>query len=169
MYNYQKMIEDLTLMEKLAMMLDIEPFPIYFMGGSACILGKYYDRATLDYDFLDLDYRAKLGKVFRYLSDYDILEYQSTTISPSYKQRALKIEHFKYLEIYVMSREDIIVSKIVRLNEKDIEDMDVLIKESDNDLIKKLVQEVLNREDLYETKKDAFRNNLVKFKERYHV
>lgn len=169
MYNYQRMVEDLKLIEKLAQMFEIEPFPIYFIGGSACILGKYYERATLDYDFIDIGYPSKLGKVFRYLSDYDILEYESTTIPSTFKDRAIKLQSFNYLDIYIVSREDIIVSKIVRLSQKDIEDIDVLIKDSSKELINELIQDVLGRQDLFQSKKDAFLNNLSTFEERYNV
>ena len=41
MSNYQSMIEVVSDMEKVAQALNIPSFPIYFLGGSACILGKY--------------------------------------------------------------------------------------------------------------------------------
>lgn len=31
------------------------------------------------------------------LRDYDILEYQSTILSPTYKERAVKLKEFKYI------------------------------------------------------------------------
>ena len=148
MYAYNLMIQDLKNMEKVAMALNIEPFPIYFLGGSACILGKYLNRATRDFDFIDINYSSKLGKVFRYLGDFDILEYESTILAPSYKERAIQLEQFSYLDIYILSREDIIVSKIIRLSQKDLEDIDYLIKESDKELIVKIINEVLERKDL---------------------
>ena len=163
------MLEDLKNMEKIAIAIEVEPFPIYFMGGSACILGKYTERATRDFDFIDLNYSARLGKVFRYLSDFDILEYESTILAPSYKDRARRIEQFQYLQIYILSREDIIVSKIIRLEPKDIEDIDVLIHESKKELIYQIIQEVLQRDDLYQSKREAFLDKLPIFKERYHV
>jgi hypothetical protein len=46
MHSYDLMIEELKNMEKIAIVLGIEPFPMYFLGGSACILGKYTERAT---------------------------------------------------------------------------------------------------------------------------
>jgi hypothetical protein len=42
-------------MEKVAQLFEIEPFPIYFLGGSACLLGKYKERSTKDFDFIDLE------------------------------------------------------------------------------------------------------------------
>jgi hypothetical protein len=162
----KEIIED---MEKVAMVLDVKPFPIYFLGGSACILGGYAKRATRDFDFVDLMYPAEYGKVLRYLNDFDMLEYESTILAPSYKKRAKKLEEFTYLKIFVLSREDIVVSKIVRMGKKDIADMDILMKECDRDLIDKIINEVLNREDLYDSKKKAFKKYLSIFRERYNV
>jgi len=45
--------------EKIAQLFDIEPFDMFLLGGSACILGDYNDRATKDFDFVDLNYPAK--------------------------------------------------------------------------------------------------------------
>jgi hypothetical protein len=84
MMNYDALMNVLSDMEKVAKALGVEPFSIYFMGGSACILGKYNDRATRDFDFVDLSYPASLGKVIRYLSDFDMPEYESTILSPAY-------------------------------------------------------------------------------------
>ncbi|MCX7710735.1 MAG: DUF6036 family nucleotidyltransferase [Clostridia bacterium] len=169
MNNYQSMIKVVEDMEKVAQALNVPSFPIYFLGGSACILGKYSDRATRDFDFIDLNYSATYGKVLRYLNDFDMLEYESTLLAPSYKRRAIRIDRFKYLEIFVLSREDIIVSKIIRMEPKDIEDIDLLIKDSDKALIVSIIDEILDRTDLFESKRQAFVNNLPAFKERYNV
>ena len=143
MGNYQAMITVIEDMGKIAQTLNISSFPIYFLGGSACILGQYSDRATRDFDFVDLNYASQYGKVLRYLNDFDMLEYESTLLAPTYKKRAKKLEQFKFLEVYVLAREDIIVSKIIRMAPKDIEDIDLLIKESNKELIKKIIDEVL--------------------------
>lgn len=169
MENYEAMITILKDMERISKALEVPPFSIYFLGGSACILGKYTDRATRDFDFIDLHYSAFYGKVLRYLNDFDMLEYESTILAPSYKSRAIKLEQFEYLHIYILSREDIIVSKIIRMEQKDIEDMEILIMKSDKSLICKIIDEVLSREDLFESKRQAFVNNLPTFRERYHV
>lgn len=169
MNNYQAMVQVIEDMEKVAEALGIPPFPIYFIGGSACILGRYTDRATRDFDFVDLNYPSVYGRVLRYLSDFDMLEYESTILAPTYIERAKKLERFKHLDIYVLSREDIIVSKIIRMEPKDIEDIDILIKESDKRLIADIIDEVLQRDDLFASKRKAFAKNLPAFKERYNV
>jgi hypothetical protein len=169
MSNYQSMIEVISDMEKVAQALNIPSFPIYFLGGSACILGKYSDRLTRDFDFIDLNYASIYGKALKYLNDFDMLEYESTLLAPSYKERAKKLEQFEYLAIYVLAREDIIVSKIIRMEPKDVEDIDVLIKDSDKTVILQIIDEILHRTDLFDTKKEAFLENLSAFRERYNV
>lgn len=156
-------------MEKVAKAFDIEPFDMYLLGGGACILGDYTDRATRDFDFIDLDYPSQLGRAFVQLRDFDMLEYESTLISPKYKERAIKLEEFKYINVHLLSPEDIIVSKIIRLEEKDIEDIDELIKSSGKKLINQIIDEVLAREDLFESKKIGFRKQVKVFRERYNV
>ena len=169
MNDYSVMREILDDMEKVAKALGVEPFPIYFLGGSACILGKYVERATRDFDLIDLNYPSGLGKVLRYLSDFDMLEYESTILAPSYKERAKRLDGFDYLQIYILSREDIIVSKIIRMEQKDLEDIDKLIADSDKLLILKVIDEVLERTDLFESKREEFLRKLPVFKERYNV
>lgn len=156
-------------MEKVAQLFNIQPFDMYLLGGAGCILSEYSDRATRDFDFVDLNYSANLGKVFIHLRDFDMLEYESTLIAPTYKERALKLEQFKYLNIYVLSIEDIIVSKIIRLEDKDINDIDKLIRRADKKTINIIIEEILSREDLYENKKKGFIKNLKFFKEKYNV
>lgn len=166
----KKQLEDrIKNMEEVSKVFDIEPFDIYFLGGAACILGGYTERATRDFDFIDLDYSAKLGKVFVQLRDFDMLEYNSTILSPKYKERASKLHKFKYLNVYLLSIEDIIVSKIIRLEQKDIEDIDILMDKANKGLINQIIDEVLERDDLYESKKEHFTKQLPRFKERYHV
>ena len=129
----------------------------------------YTDRATRDFDFIDLGYPPILGKVLVQLRDFDMLEYSSTIISPNYRERAVKLEESKYLNIYLLSSEDIIVSKIIRMEPKDIEDIDILIKKADKELINMIIDEVLARTDLFETKKRQFLMFLSKFRRKYNV
>lgn len=156
-------VQDITKFFKL------EPFDIYILGGSACILGEYTSRATLDVDFVDLGYPAKYGKVFLLLRDYDMLDYQSTILSPNYKERALKLDEFDFLNIYILSKEDVAISKIIRLEQKDIDDLDEIIPKCDKQLLNKIIDEVLKRNDLFESKKKEFIRKLKIFREKYNV
>ena len=168
--DIKKQLEEYLFdLEKVTKAFNIEPFDIYLLGGSACILGGFIDRATRDFDFVDLNYPSKLGKVFVQLRDFDMLEYESTIISPKYKERAIKLNKFKYLNVYLLSPEDIIVSKIIRLEEKDIDDINELIGIADKELINQIIDEVLLRHDLYESKREQFIKKLPQFRERYYV
>ena len=144
------LIEILHEMEEVTKIFKLEPFDIYIMGGGACILGEYTTRATLDVDFVDLGYPSKYAKAFALLRDYDMLEYESTLLSPTYKERATKLEEFHYINVYILSREDVAVSKIIRLAEKDIEDLNQIIPKCDKNILNNIIEEVLNREDLFE-------------------
>jgi hypothetical protein len=76
---------------------------------------------------------------------------------------------FNYLNVYLLSVEDIIVSKIIWLEQKDIEDIDLLINAADKCLINQIIEEVLSRNDLFESKKEQFIKQLPQFREKYHV
>lgn len=165
----EKILEKLKDMEKVTKIFNLDPFDIYILGGGACILGKYTTRATLDIDFIDLGYPSKYGKVFSLLNDYDMLEYESTILAPSYKKRAIKLNEFEYINVYILSKEDVAISKIVRLAEKDIQDLDQIIKQCDKSVLNNIINEILERKDLYERKKEGFEKNLEKFRERYNV
>ena len=163
------LIEVLHEMEEVTKLFKLEPFDIYIIGGSACILGEYTTRATLDVDFVDLGYPSKYGKVFVLLRDYDMLEYQSTLLAPTYKERAIKLKEFVYINVYILSKEDVAISKIIRLAEKDIEDLNQIIPKCDKKVLNSIIEEILNREDLFESKKAEFINKLKIFRERYNV
>lgn len=156
-------------MDQVAELFNIEPFDLYLMGGSACLLANYTQRMTLDFDFIDLNYTANMGRVFAMLRDFDMLEYESTILSPSYKSRASQLQGFKHCRVFTLSKEDIIVSKIVRLADKDIQDLDVMMPVTDLSVLNEIIEDVLKRENLYESKLNAFIKNLIAFKERYHV
>ena len=163
------LIEVLHEMEDVTKLFKLEPFDIYLMGGSACMLGEYTTRATMDVDFVDLGYPAKYGKVFVLLRDYDMLEYESTLLSPTYKGRAIKLKEFKYINVYILSKEDVAISKIIRLAEKDIEDLNQIIPKCDKKILNEIIDEIINRDDLFDSKKEGFLNNLKIFKEKYNV
>ena len=165
----ENLIRVLYEMEEVTKLFKLEPFDIYIIGGSACILGEYTNRATLDIDFIDLGYPAKYGKAFSLLRDYDMLEYQSTVLSPNYQQRATKLDEFNYINIYVLSKEDIVVSNIIRLAEKDIEDLNQIMPKCDKELLNRIINEILGRDDLFKSKRDEFIKKLKIFREKYNV
>lgn len=163
------LIEVIHEMEEVTKLFKLEPFDIYIIGGGACVLGEYTNRATLDVDFVDLGYPAKYGKVFVLLRDYDMLEYQSTILSPTYKERAIKLEEFKYLNVYILSKEDVVISKIIRLAQKDIEDLNQIVPSCNKLILNNIIEEILKREDLFDSKKNEFKRKLKIFREKYNV
>ncbi|TCO69053.1 DUF6036 family nucleotidyltransferase [Marinisporobacter balticus] len=165
--NREILFEILQDMEDFANMKNIEYPPIYLLGGSGCIVAGYLDRATTDVDFLDMDYQANIGRLFKILDRFDMLDIYLTTIPLDFIKRAIKIKEFQ--NIYVLSKEDIILSKIGRYSEKDIEDMEILIKDADKQLILELIGVVEKRNDIGEKVKNVFIKNVHLFKERFYV
>jgi hypothetical protein len=120
---------DLKIVDNLAgSIFENEKIEFYFAGGVACILSGQIDRMTRDFDFIDIGYPAKYAKILKLLEPYDILTTFFSAIPVNYKERAKEIAGFKHISVYILSNEDIIASKIDRLSEKDIEDINILIK-----------------------------------------
>ena len=165
----ENLMQALKEMEEVTKFFKLEPFDIYLLGGSACIIGEYTTRATMDIDFIDLGYPAKYGKVFSILRDYDMLEYESTLLSPNYKKRATKLEEYNFINVYILSKEDIIASKIIRLENKDIEDIKEMIDNCNKDILNEVINEIVQRDDLFESKKKEFMKKLKMFKEKFNV
>lgn len=64
---------------------------------------------------------------------------------------------------------DIAISKIIRLAPKDIEDLDQIVPKCDKKVLNEIIKEILNREDLFDSKKEEFIKKLDIFREKYHV
>ena len=154
-------------MDDFATMKNINYPPIYLLGGSGCIIANYIDRATTDIDILDMEYDASIGRLLRILEKYDFLDIYLTTIPMDFKDRVKRLKDYK--NIYVLSKEDIILSKIGRYSESDIEDISLLIKNCDKELLLKLSEQVLNRSNISERVKNVFARNLKLFKEQFYV
>lgn len=161
------LVQILDDMEAFAEMKGIEYPPIYLLGGSGCIIGEYLSRATTDFDLLDMEYDASMGRLLRLLDRYDFLDIYLTTIPEDFKQRAKKINNYK--NVYVLSREDMVLSKIGRYSEKDVEDISILIKDIDRDLLTGLIEKVIGRNNISERVKEVFISNLVLFKGKFNV
>lgn len=169
MYNKNKeiLMELIGDMDFFAKMKNIKYPPIYLLGGSGCIIAGYLDRATTDIDLLDMGYGASMGRLFRILDRFDMLDIYLTTIPLDFRKRVIKLEDFE--NIYILSREDIILSKIGRYSEKDVEDISILLIDADKNLVHKLIEEVTLRKNISERVKEAFMINARLFKERFYV
>ncbi|RCX20116.1 hypothetical protein DFR58_102186 [Anaerobacterium chartisolvens] len=161
------LIQILRDMDDFAEMKGIDYPPIYLLGGSGCIVGEYLSRATTDFDLLDMEYASSMGRLLRILDRYDFLDLCLTTIPQDFTSRAKKIQDYK--NVFVLSREDIILSKVGRYSQKDIEDISILIEKADRALLAELIDKVVNREDLAERVKSAFTVNLKLFRESFYV
>jgi len=114
-----------------------------------------------------MEYDASMGRLLRLLDRYDFLDIYLTTIPEDFKQRVKKINNYK--NVYVLSREDMVLSKIGRYSEKDIEDISILMKDVDRELLTGLVEKVMCRNNISERVKEVFISNLVLFKDRFYV
>jgi hypothetical protein len=167
--NIDLLLELLHDADDFATMKNIKCPPIYFLDGAGCILGNYLSRATIDLSFIDINYEASVGKVFRLFDRFDMLDFYVTPIADGYNDRAIKLDGFTTLNYFVLSKEDIIVSKLGRYSEKDRVDIDELIKSSDLDLLDKLIQNVIKRTDFSEKVKMKFIKNSGLLRKRYYV
>jgi len=163
----QILTQILSDMDDFAEMKQIDYPAIYLLGGAGCILAGYFDRATTDFDLLDMEYKAEIGRLFRLLDNFDMLDMYLTTISLDFKKRAVKLAEYK--NIYVLSREDIITAKLARFSEKDLEDIEFLLEKADVQMLFRIIDEVSNRENLSERVLGVFKKNVEKFKVMYNV
>jgi len=130
----------LSDMDDFAFMKGIDYPPVYLLGGSGCVIAGYFDRSTTEIYIIDMEYEASMGRLFRILDKYDILDLYLTTVPEDFSQRAVKISKFK--NIYVLSKEDIIISKIGRFSDIDIEDISILIENVDKGSMNILIDKV---------------------------
>lgn len=65
MQHQQELQQRLFEMEQVAQAFQVEPFDLFLLGGSACLLAGYTSRATRDFDLLDIDYSASLASDYR--------------------------------------------------------------------------------------------------------
>lgn len=169
MKNKDILLEYLHDMNAFARLKSIACPPIYLLGGSGLILGEYLDRATTDFDLIDMEYPASTGRLFKMLERFDLLDPFVTPLAPGFSERATLLDGFDHLRINVLSREDIIVSKLSRYSEKDRSDIDHLIDACDRKRIAALIEAVMKRTDFSERVLMFFRENAVRFREDYHV
>lgn len=141
-----------------------KPLELHLLGGAACVLGGYIERATIDFDFIDTSVPAMYGRILNILRYFHIVEWYYLPVSYSYTKRveyAFESE-FKNIKIGILSKEDLIVSKLGRLNERDAEDIDKLMKNADKALLCEIYNEVLQRKDLDEKVKQVVMANFKK-------
>ena len=164
-----ELIESLNDLASFSKMKDIQCPPLYLLGGSACIIQGYLDRATRDIDILDLDYPANVGRLFKILGQVDYLDIELTTIPLDYASKATRISEINGIEVYVLCPEDIICAKLGRYSEKDKEDISFLIRYIDATKLAFSLEKVLHRTELSSLVKRNFEKNLVRFRGDFNV
>jgi len=169
MRNRDIILELLQDAEDFAKLKNIECPPIYFLGGSGCIMGEYFDRATTDINFLDINYSSSVGKIFRLFEKFDMLDLYVTPIADGFEKRAIKLSEFEFLDFFVLSKEDIIVSKLGRYSDKDIEDISKLIVDIDKKILIQLIDNVIYKKHFSERVKEYFIIHVKDLKERFNV
>ena len=90
------MLEILHDADDFATLKKIKCSPIYFLGGSGSILGNYMSRATFDLDFIDINYDASAGKVFRLFDRFDMLDLYVTPIAEGFEERAIELQGLRH-------------------------------------------------------------------------
>lgn len=167
--NRQELMNALHLMDEFTHFKKFKCPPLYLIGGSGCIIAKYFTRATLDFDILDVGYQSKDGAYLNILGDKDLLDFYLTTVPKSFKNRAIQIEEFQNIQVFVLSKGDIILSKIGRYSKIDQEDISLLLPDVCRELLKTLKEEVLQRDDLSPVLKDKFIQNYKRFEGDFYV
>lgn len=167
MDNYQFLYAILQELDEYISYKRVELPTIYLFGGTACILGKYLDRATTDFDIIDMGYSPAILKYTKLLGQVDFLDLNLTTVDLNFYTRALPIMGLNTIKVFTASKEDIITSKIGRYSEKDREDIRILIMDSNVSLIHQLCENIVNRIDLSMVLKEMFVKHYQEFKKEF--
>lgn len=98
-----------------------------------------------------------------------MLDLYVTPIAEEYEKRSIPITGFKTLKFFVLSKEDIIVSKLGRYSEKDKADIEILIKKCNLTLLDELIENVVNRKNFSNRIKEEFIKNSNLIRKIYNV
>lgn len=141
-----------------------KPLELHLLGGAACVLGGHIVRATVDFDFIDTLVPAIYGRILSIIRYFHIVEWYYLPVPYSYQERIEYIfeSEFRNLKIGILSKEDLIISKLGRYNERDAEDIDQLLKNADKALLSKIYNEATQRLDLDKKVKQVVAMNFEK-------
>lgn len=143
---------------------------ICLIGGTACLLTGLISRVTVDFDLLNLDYNPRVRNYLNFFNPYDLVDFEATTIPKSYTKRTIEVYKGECVYCKMLSIEDLILSKLCRNFEKDFDDIDLLKKNADMDLVIRLIDEVKNDiHTRYPRMQENFKVSLNTFKEKYHL
>ena len=165
----ETLAELLIEVDTLSRNLNLPSYTLYILGGSSCILNGYIQRGTMDIDILDIEYPSSFGRLTRLLGEVDTLDWHLTTLSPDFADRATRLDWLSHLQVYTLSVEDIITSKLGRYSSKDKEDISYLGDYCNLELLFKLCESIINRVDLSPVIRERFIENYNRFRSDFNV
>jgi len=125
MNTKQEVMENLLMADEYlpAMFPEVKDLSFVVTVGASFLLKGYTNKFTLDIDSItEMD-----DSVVSYLESFSINNAASevTPLSSSYKERLTKIcGEFSVMNIYVLSNEDLVASKMGRLSDDDLRDIE---------------------------------------------
>ncbi|PLS19216.1 hypothetical protein CVD28_02055 [Bacillus sp. M6-12] len=144
---------------------DMDKLSFVITGGASFLLKGFSNKFTLDIDTIT----EMNHDVLQFLESFSINNSASevTKLPKSYKERLVKLKgKFEVLDLYLLSHEDLVLSKIGRLSEDDLRDIEDtgIMEEVDMSLLTKLAEE-LSAEDMEFGHKWRYFNRYFSLKE----
>lgn len=144
---------------------DMDKLTFVVTGGASFLLKGFKNKFTLDIDTItEINHDVLL-----YLESFSINNSASevTKLSSTYKDRLVKLKgKFNILDLYLLSNEDLVLSKIGRLSEDDLFDIEQtgIMEKVDMELLTTLAEE-LSAEDMEFSHKWKYFNSYFSLKE----
>ncbi len=141
----EEIIDKLLQVDRDMALIDTTPDVYYcvIVGGSALVLMKKIYRSTHDIDSINASDEIK-PLLETYNINMNVNAYK-INFPDSYLDRIIEVDiPTKKVKFYTLSLEDLVVSKLCSMREKDIEDIEneLVYKDLNWDLLDKLVEEV---------------------------
>lgn len=161
MNTKQEVMENLVFADDYisAVFPEMKKLSFVISGGASFLLKGYTNKFTLDIDSVtEMD-----ENVLSFLESFSINNAASevTELSTTYKERLTKVERkFKILDVLVLGTEDLIISKIGRLSDDDLRDIEdtQILQDVNLTLLATLAKEVSERVPHFGHKWQYFKN-----------
>lgn len=147
MNTKQEVVENLEFADQYMMTAfpEVKKLTFVITGGASFLLKGFKNKFTLDIDTItEMD-----ESILLYLESFSINNSASevTKLSKTYKERLVKLKgNYQVLDLYLLSNEDLVLSKIGRLSEDDLYDIKVtgIMDKIDFELLSKLAEEIIS-------------------------
>ncbi|AJD93588.1 hypothetical protein JMA_42710 (plasmid) [Jeotgalibacillus malaysiensis] len=161
MNTKQEVMENLQMVDEYmpAMFPELKKLSFVVTGGASFLLKGYTNKVTLDIDSItEMD-----ESVLSFLESFSINNAASevTPLSSSYTERLTKIRGgFGVLDVSVLGNEDLVASKIGRLSEDDLRDIEDtgIMEDVDFSLLTAICEEISEKIPGYGHKWNYFKN-----------